>query len=200
MIRRYSPDQTDEMAALLKKGGVLAVPTDTVYGLCALSNESGSRRLYKIKQRPLSKPLPLMCSDIAQAESIAIVSQGGRRIMEHLMPGPLTLILKKGPGAPATLAGETAAIRLATSEPLRKLIEAAGAPVYMTSANRSGQTECKTLEEIELACPEIDGMMEGSVCFGQASTIADISEGILNIVRQGPVQRETIERVMEGKL
>ena len=93
---------------------------------------------------------------------------------------------------------DTLAIRMATSIPLKQLIQKLGVPVFMTSANQSGEPVCKNLDEIERSCPLLDGMMEGEVSFGQASTIIDCSGEEVRILREGPVSMEDIESVMEG--
>lgn len=198
-MKRFSADETEAMAEVLKHDGCLSVPTDTVYGVCARISETGQRKLYEIKNRPLSKQFPIMCADLAQAETVAEIDAGTRHLMQVLMPGPLTVILKKKEGAPAALHGDTLAVRLATSEPLRKLILAVGTPIFLTSANQSGQRECASLDEIEQACPKLDGMMEGTVSFGRASTIADCSSRPIRILREGPITLEMIQEAIGGK-
>lgn len=186
------------MAAVLKRDGCISVPTDTVYGVCARITEAGQEKLYEVKNRPRSKQFPVMCSDLSQAKTIAEISGCAEKLMRAFMPGPLTVILKKKAGAPAAIHGDTVAVRLAVSEPLRELIEKTGMPIFLTSANQSGQKECASLDEIEAACPLLDGMMEGTVSFGMASTIADCTGDAVVIVRNGPITEEMIQSVMEG--
>lgn len=199
-MRRYSGDEIDEMAAVLKADGVLSVPTDTVYGVCArMLSQKAQDNLRHVKNRPLTKAFPIMCADLAQVEKICEMDERSRRIMKAFMPGPLTLILKKKQEVPAFVNGgmDTLAIRLATSRELADLIRAVGEPLYMTSANQSGQPVCTDLDEIEQQCPLLDGMMEGDVSFGQASTIVDCTKGDLPILRQGPVTKEQILNVLK---
>lgn len=198
-MKRFSPNETEAMAAILKRDGCLSVPTDTVYGVCARISEAGQQKLYEVKNRPLSKQFPIMCCDIEQAETVAEMDDAARQLMSTLMPGPLTVILKKKADAPSALHGETLAVRLATSEPLHRLIQAVGTPIFLTSANQSGQKECQSLDEIEQACPKLDGMMEGSVSFGQASTIVNCSNGSIRILREGPITIEQIQKAIGGK-
>lgn len=186
------------MAAVLKQDGCLSVPTDTVYGVCARISEAGQEKLYEVKNRPRSKQFPVMCSDLKQAETIVEISESAQKIMRAFMPGPLTVILRKKADAPAAIHGDTVAIRLAVSEPLRKLIEKTGTPIFLTSANQSGQKECESLDEIEAACPLLDGMMEGTVSFGMASTIADCTGDTVRILRNGQITEDMIRNVMEG--
>ena len=79
---------------------------------------------------------------------------------------------------------DTLAIRMATSDALKQLIQTLGVPVFMTSANQSGEPVCTCLDEIEKSCPLLDGMMEGDVSFGEASTIIDCMSGEVRILRQ----------------
>ncbi|MBO7703701.1 MAG: threonylcarbamoyl-AMP synthase [Solobacterium sp.] len=198
-MRRFREDETTEMAALLKEGGCLSVPTDTVFGICAAMNEASMEKLYEVKNRPRSRQFPIVCSDLSMLEDIAVVSREARRVIQAFMPGPLTVVLRKTAKIPDYAAGETIAVRLAMSEALRRLVEETGSPLFLTSANRSGEKECESLDEIEKACPKLDGMMEGSVSFGRASTILDCSDEEWRILREGPISREEIEKLSGGK-
>ena len=90
----------------------------------------------------------------------------------------------------------TLAIRLAPSKAVKELIEAVGCPLFMTSANQSGQPTCTSLDEIEVQCPLLDGMMEGDVSFGEASTIVDCTKDELVILRKGPLSLEELNKVL----
>lgn len=200
VMRRYSGDEIDEMAAVLKADGVLSVPTDTVYGVSArMLSQKAQDNLRHVKNRPLTKAFPIMCADLAQVETICEVDETSRKIIQAFMPGPLTIILKKKAEVPSFVNGglDTLAIRLATSKELHDLIQAVGEPLYMTSANQSGQPVCTSLDEIEQQCPLLDGMMEGTVSFGQASTIVDGTKADLPILRQGPLTKEQILNVLK---
>ena len=188
------------MAEILRNNGVISVPTDTVYGVCArMSSEAAQEQLRKVKNRPADKAFPLMCRDAEEIETIAETDTRSRRLIAAFMPGPVTLILKKKPEVPAFVNGgmATVAVRMATSEPVRKLIETLGEPVYMTSANQSGYPVSTSLEEIAASCPLLDGMMEGSPSFGQASTIIDCTGEEIRILRSGPVTMSDIEQVLK---
>ena len=198
-MRRFREEETEELAEILNHDGVISVPTDTVFGVCArMDSEAAQEHLRDVKHRPLTKAFPIMCSDEAQIKTIAEVTPLGEKMIRAFMPGPVTLILKKKAEVPAYVNGnmETLAVRLATSEPVKKLIEAVGCPLFMTSANQSGQPVCTSLDEIEHACPDLDGMMEGEPHFGEASTIIDCTKEEPVILRQGPVTMEQIQRVL----
>ena len=198
-MKRYLQSEIAAMAEILKNDGVLSVPTDTVYGVCArMDSEKAQENLRDVKHRPLTKAFPVMCADEDQIKEIAYVDDRAEKLIRAFMPGPVTFILKKKEEVPAYVNGgmETLAIRMATSDALRKLIKAAGAPVFMTSANQSGEPVCTSLDEIEKSCPTLDGMMEGNVSFGEASTIIDCTGKELKILRQGPVTMEQIEKAL----
>ena len=199
-MKRYSQSEIAAMAEILKNDGVLSVPTDTVYGVCArMDSEKAQENLRDVKHRPLTKAFPVMCADEDQIKEIAYVDDRAEKLIRAFMPGPVTFILKKKEEVPAYVNGgmETLAIRMATSDALKELIKAAGAPVFMTSANQSGEPVCTSLDEIEKSCPTLDGMMEGNVSFGEASTIIDCTGSELKILRQGPVTIEQIEMVLQ---
>lgn len=89
---------------------------------------------------------------------------------------------------------DTIAIRMATSKSVEKLILKLGCPVFMTSANQSGEKECTNLDEIEKCCPLLDGMMEGNVVFSKGSTIVDCTSDEIKILREGPISIEQINK------
>ena len=114
------------------------------------------------------------------------------------MPGPITLILNKRKGIDdyITNGKNTIAVRMATSEVLEELIKKVGSPLFMTSANRSGEPECKKIEEIEKISPLLDGILCGECNFGMASTIVDCSSEEIEIIRKGPILEEQIKEVL----
>lgn len=199
MIKRYKQTQVDELAEILKNDGVISVPTDTVYGLCSRMDSVKAReKLYAIKKRQPNKSLPIMCADIDQIKSIAIVDNKTEKLISAFMPGPITLVLLKNPNLPEFInkGSDELGIRMATSKVLEELIRKVGSPICLTSANQSGEPVCTTLEEIEKNCPGIDGMMEGDVMFGQSSTIIDCTSDEIRIQRSGPISMDQIREVL----
>jgi len=199
-LKRYKQDEIDELADILKRDGIISVPTDTVYGLCvSMNSQKAHDKLIEAKNRPYNKLFPVMCADIEQIKSIALVSEREEKLINHFMPGPVTLILKVKPEIPdyITNGNDTIAIRMATSEALKKLIIKTESPIFMSSANISGEPPCSTLDEIEKAFPLLDGMMEGNITFGEASTIIDCTSGQIQILRLGPVSMREIMNVLE---
>lgn len=196
MIKRYKQNEIEKLVEILKNDGVISVPTDTVFGVCARMNSKIAHdNLIKVKNRPISKSFPVMCADIEQIKNVAIVTEREEKLINVFMPGPITLVLKKNKELPSyvTNGKETIAIRMATSKALEELIQKLGCPLFMTSANQSGEPTCENLDEIEKSCPLIDGMMEGRVVFSKSSTIVDCSSDEIELLREGPITKEQIE-------
>ena len=199
MIKRYKQTQIDELAEIIKNDGVISVPTDTVYGLCArISTQKAHDKLIAIKNRPEEKAFPVMCANIEQIKSIAIVDKTAEKIITAFMPGPLTVVLKKNKEIAdyITNGKDTIAVRMATSDVLKEIIEKVKSPLFMTSANISGQPTCNNLDEIENACPLLDGMLEGKIIFSKGSTIVDCASNEIKILRSGPISYEEILKVL----
>ena len=200
MIKRYKDFEIDKLANILKNDGVISVPTDTVYGICARINSYlAYEKLIKIKNRPINKPFPIMCSDENQIKSIAVVDEKVEKIIQAFMPGPITLILNKKDTLPDYINNgkNTIAVRMATSKSLEKLIEMTGSAIFMTSANQSNEPTCVSLDDIEKNCPFLDGMMEGKVVFGKESTIIDCTSDEIKILRPGPISIEEIRKILK---
>lgn len=200
-IKRYKQNEIDELAEILKKDGVISVPTDTVYGVCARINSIKARdKLIITKNRPSNKLFPVMCADEEQIKSIAIVDERVEKLIHAFMPGPITLILAKKREVPEYVnnGGVTIAVRMATSKVLEELIRKVGTPIFMTSANQSGEPICNNLDEIEKSCPTLDGMMEGDVSFGRASTVIDCTLDKVKILREGPISMQQIIEILEN--
>ena len=167
-MKRYNQNETSELAKILNKDGVISVPTDTVYGICArISSKEAHDNLVKTKNRPYDKLFPVMCADKEQIKSIAIVNEKAECLIRKFMPGPITLVLPKRSEVPEYVnnGGATIAVRMATSKPVKELIQKTCSPIFMSSANQSGKPTCTSLDEIEKACPTLSGMMEGEVFF-----------------------------------
>lgn len=197
-MKRYISDEINELAEILKNDGVISVPTDTVYGLCArISSEKAHDNLMRVKNRPYEKSFPVMCKDVDQIKSIAVVNEKAERLIRNFMPGPITLVLKKLSVVPeyVTNGKDTIAVRMATSDALKELIVKTGCPIFMSSANLSGGLTCTSLDEIEKMCPLIDGMLEGEIHFGVGSTIVDCTSNNVKILRNGPITAEQIAQI-----
>lgn len=202
MIRRYKENEVEQLADILRNDGVISVPTDTVYGICArINSEKAHNKLMDVKKRPKNKAFPIMCADERQIKNIAVVDARAEKLIRAFMPGPITLVLNRNNTLSeyVTNGKDTIAVRMATSKVLEELIRKTESPLFMTSANKSEEPECTNLDDIEEACPLLDGMLDGNVVFGEASTIVDCSSEELKILRIGPISIEQIKKVINMK-
>lgn len=200
-MNRYKSSEIDKLSEILKTDGVISVPTDTVYGVCArICSKTALNNLIKLKNRPLNKLFPIMCADEEQIQSIAIIDEKSKCLIHNFMPGPITLILKKKLNVPEFVnnGNDTLAIRMATSKPIAEMIKKTGCPIFMSSANISGNLPCSTLDEIENTFPNLNGIMEGNILFGQGSTIVDCSGEKIKILRGGPISINQITQVLDN--
>lgn len=199
-MKEYQQTEIDELAIILKSDGVIAVPTDTVYGLCARMNSKKAReKLIEIKHRPENNVFSVMCANIEQIKSIAKVDEKSEKIIKAFMPGPITILLEKRKEIPKYVNNglRLIAVRMATSKVLEELIEKVGSPIFMTSANLNGEPVCKTIEEIQEKIQNIDGILDGEVSYGQASTIVDCTSDEIKIIREGPIAFEDIKKILD---
>lgn len=202
-MKRYKQDEIEKLAEILKNDGVISVPTDTVYGLCSRINSINAyKNLIKSKNRLTNKAFPVMCANKEQIENLAIIDEKAEKLINAFMPGPITLILNKKNGIPEYINNgkDTIAIRMATSKVLEDLIIKTESPIFMSSANQSGESTCTNLDDIEKNCPTINGIMEGNVSLGMASTIVDCTSDNINIIREGPISIEEINDVFDNNL
>ena len=203
-MRRFSQNDIDELAEILNKDGVISVPTDTVYGVCArINSKKAFDNLVNAKHRPANKSFPVLCLNEEQIKSIAIVNANAEKLIRAFMPGPITLVLNKRPedssyiNNAGTRTSNELAVRMAPLKILEKLINKVESPLFLTSANISGEKTCATLEEIEEKFPNLDGILEGEVSFGQASTIIDCISEEIKIQREGPISMEKVIEILK---
>ncbi len=178
-------DQIREAVSVLRRGGVIAFPTETTYGLgCDPRNRKAMRRIYNIKGREKKKPLLLVAASLAQASRVADVSRLSPQLRRY-WPGPVTFVLpsKKGRG--------DIAIRVSSSPIVRRLCRAFGYPIIATSANRSGQPDCRSgravVRVFAKRCERPDFILDvGALPRRKPSTIARVKEdGRVEILRKG---------------
>jgi L-threonylcarbamoyladenylate synthase len=195
-------DAIEEAAAIIVAGGLVAFPTETVYGLGANAfNEEAVRKIFAAKERPAWDPLivhisrPDMVKDLA-----AVVPETFWRLAERLMPGPLTVVLPKRPKVPdAVTAGlPTVAIRMPKHPVALALIEAAGVPIAAPSANRFGRPSPTRAEHVLADLGDrIDGILDaGPTRVGVESTVVDLTATPPTILRPGGVSRETLAEIL----
>ena len=187
----------------LRDGGVVALPTDTVFGLCALARDADAvERVYAIKRRDRSQPLPVFVASVDQACLVAKWNDAAQRLADAFWPGALTIVL---PCAPAfrTLASagtDTIAVRVADHPALREIAAQLG-PLTGTSANRSGQPECRTAAEVRAQLGgTVDAIVDAPVS-GDAppSTVVDCTDPArVRVLRTGAIDAAAVQRALSG--
>lgn len=194
-------DQVKKAIHILKKGGIVAYPTDTVYGLGANAlDEAAVLRVYEAKRRPRHLAVPILLAAISQIDEVALdVPAIAWRLAERFLPGGLTLVLYKSPVIPDVVTGgdSKVAVRVPAHPIPIALVEGVGAPITGTSANLSGKPNPVTAEEVRRQLGNcIDLIIDGGRCQGDvASTVIDLTGEHPLILREGVVSREEIEKV-----
>lgn len=180
-----------EIAGIVRQGGVVAIPTDTVYGLAADPfNPTAVERLFAIKRRAPSKPISLLISDRQMLETlVSEISPEAQRLIDSIWPGPLTLIFKSIPSLSNRLTAGTGtiAIRLPRSVFLRRLIEGVGCPITATSANRSGGPDPLSAQEVLATLGDaVDRIVDGGAARSPLpSTLIDVTVMPPRLIREG---------------
>jgi len=190
---------------ILQKGGVIAFPTDTVYGLGADAfNSTAVERIYKIKNRPTHRQFPLLIADVEQLTTLAKpIPEIAWFLVRRFWPGGLTLVLPKTYSLPNHLAsGTTIAVRVPNHPVCLALIQNLGDPIIGTSANISGQLAALTAEEAgQQLKGKIDFIINGGRCpGGKESTVVDVTNNAPVILRQGIILSHEIDEVYKEYL
>lgn len=192
-----------EPAELIRNGGIVVFPTETVYGIGANAlNENAIKKLYDIKKRPLNKPISLLVNSIDMIEQVAKdITKLEYALIKAFFPGPLTIILKKKNIVPniVTANQDTVGIRMPANEIALKLIGYVGSPIATPSANISGKPSGTNLKDI---MEDFDGKVDcfiddGPSKIGLASTIVQVVDGVPHILRQGSISEKQIKEVCD---
>ena len=200
------PDQVEEAVAVLKRGGIVVFPTDTVYGVGGLPMlDRAVEKIFRAKQRPLDKAIPVLIADQDDLPRVAAaVPTPAKRMARKFWPGPLTLVLRRAPAyRGAGLADdETVAVRLPGHEVARALIRAAGGALAVTSANLSGQPSPTTAQEAAVQIGKgVDLIIDGGPCPGGVeSSIVDCSRDLPRLLRAGALTAEQLTRAALVKI
>ena len=198
-------DKLKEISKIIKNGGIVVFPTETVYGIGTNGlNKEAISRLYEVKQRPTSKPISLLVSSIDMAEMVAKdITDMEYKLMDKFFPGPLTIILKKKNIVPDNLTNntDTVGIRMPDNIIAKKLIEYAKVPIATPSANISGKPSGTDINYImENFKDKVDYYIDGGQSkLGIGSTIVKVENGYPLILREGSISKEQIFECLEIK-
>ena len=201
---RYTMDTVEDAAARMKRGAMVAVPTETVYGLAAHAEDNAAvRAVYVTKVRDMSKPLSILVTGMDMVETYAQnIPQAAYKLAETYWPGPLTMILESS-GTVASMVtadGDTLGVRCPDHPMTQALIQALGAPLAAPSANPEGQPAPRTAQEVlDYFDGHNEGILDGGPCaVGVESTIVDLTGEEPRILREGGIPAQEILDFLKG--
>ncbi len=206
LLTDYS-EALKEAVAVLKNGGTIVYPTDTIYGIgCNATDFKAVETIYRIKDRPVTKPLSVIARDMAWVKELAFVPPKLEPILEKLWPGAITVILPKKPVIPSVVSagGDTVGIRIPDYELIDKLLAKFGYPLISTSANMAGMGDDEAwsagriIENFKPRMWQPDLMLNvGDLPKSPASTIIDFSTVKPKIIRIGAVKPRQLEQILK---
>jgi L-threonylcarbamoyladenylate synthase len=204
LLDPLEPDQgmLREAAAILARGGIVAYPTDTLYGLAVdPRNEAAVRALFAVKGRAPGEAIPLIAATEAQARQAGAFGPGEAALAAGLWPGPLTIVVPASPLMSRLLSGErgTLGVRVPAHRVARDLAAAFGGCITATSANRSGRPPAATADAVAAAFHEgVDMLLDaGPVAGGPPSTLVEIAGGRPLLQRAGAVPWDRVQEFLE---
>ena len=202
--KNYSEALKEEVA-VLEWGGIIVCPTDTLYGIgCNALDEKAVKRIFEIKERPLSKPLPIIVRNIKWAKELAYVGRKNEKTLEKIWPGRVTVILSKKAIVPHILTSnqKTVGIRIPDHPLTEQLLKLFGYPIALTSANISGQEPANDIFEIikvfssRLTRQPALVLDVGTLPKSEPSTILDLTTDKPKILRVGPSKSEEFVKLL----
>lgn len=201
ILSTQDPQAIATASEILKKHGTIVFPTDTIYGVAADAfSPEGIQKIYEVKERPEEKALPVLIGDLDQlADLVLYVSDTVRKITTAFWPGPLTLILPKGPNIPPDLSPyPTLGVRMPNLPFTLSLLCTVG-PLATTSANLSGGPNPMTAQDvIDQIGDRVGLILDGGPTPGMtASTVVDVSGTEMKILRQGPISLDDLQSLFD---
>ena len=183
------PRLVRQVCDALERGGVIAYPTDTTYGLgCDIFSRGGVRAIYQIKQRDPRKPFSFICADLSDVARYAHVSNFAFQIMKRHLPGPYTFVLEATRVVPDSLVTrqKTVGIRIPAEPIALAIVRELGHPLVTTSANQAGKEPLHDPVEINQELGrQLDLVVDGGVRLGDPSTVISLLDDRLEVLRQG---------------
>lgn len=192
-------ENLEEAKRIIESNGVLAFPTETVFGLGArFDSLKAYEKLVKVKERPEEKPFTLMLGNVDLIGSYAYVNERQKRIISNFMPGEITVILKRKDVIPnfVTHNGDTIGIRVPLFEKLQKMLIYINVPLLVPSCNKSGEKPCRNYKEvISIFNNEIEGVICEKAMNSLPSTVVDLTKEFPKVLRQGKIKEEEIIKI-----
>lgn len=183
------PRKINQVVAILKKGGVIAYPTDTLYGIgCDIKNKKAIERVYQIKQRPKHKPFSFICADLKNISQYAKVSNYAYKTMRRLLPGPYTFILEGSKQVPKMMLTKrkTAGIRVPDNAICHALIDALGNPIISTTASTpNGERFNEPWLIDDHFGKQLDVVIDGGPVIGEPSSVISLLNDAPDVLREG---------------
>lgn len=200
MTKVVLENQMNEICDVIQKGGIVAFPTETVYGVgIHFDDEEALERLMEAKNRDYSKAITLMVADKADISQYAYISPQAQKMIDQFMPGMITLIFKKKESVRDTMTNgkSTIGIRIPDSEFVLSLLKKVG-PMLVTSANLSQHSNTTSTQEVlNQLDGRIDLVVDGKTSDNIASTVVDVSQDEIKILRAGKITKEQIEEAIK---
>ena len=196
-------DNLNKISKSIMDGNVVAFPTETVYGVGVNGfDEAAIRLLYKIKNRPLDKPISLLVSNIDMIKEVASdITDKELKIIEKFFPGPLTIIVKKSNKVPDVLTNNSpyVGIRMPANDTALNIINSVNVPLAVTSANMSGEESDTEFSDVYNDFKDtIEYLVDGGKSkLGVASTVMQLVDGKVKVYREGLITEEEINKVIE---
>ncbi|HKI51283.1 MAG TPA: L-threonylcarbamoyladenylate synthase [Geothermobacteraceae bacterium] len=173
----------------LRQGGVIAYPTDTIYGIgCDIFNRKGVKKIYQIKQRDPRKPFSFICSDLSEVANYAQVSNAAFKIMKRYLPGPYTFVLEASRVVPdlLTTKQKTVGVRIPDNPIALQIVRELGHPLVTTSANISGEDNFSDPVDIQQKLGNmLDLVVDGGSLSGDPSTVISLVNDQVEVLREG---------------
>jgi L-threonylcarbamoyladenylate synthase len=181
-------------AEIIRKNGIVIYPTETVYGIGAsIFSEEALKKVFAAKKRDTGKPVSVAVSGFRMMDELVVMNEKERHFVEKLLPGPVTVLLKKKEKVPDILSSAgLVGIRYPDHETTIKLIELAGVPITSTSANISGEAPPVKADEIKISA---DYIIDGGECKGKPSTVVDLVNR--KIIRKGAKYEEVVAALLD---
>ncbi|MBQ5889496.1 MAG: threonylcarbamoyl-AMP synthase [Clostridia bacterium] len=202
MSTEDNPLGLKEVAEILNNGGIVGIPTETVYGLAANAyDESAVAKIFEAKGRPQDNPLIVHIADMNELEVVAAqIPESAKKLAAAFWPGPLTMVLKRTEKIPASVSAglDTVAVRMPSNEVARAIIEVSGLPLAAPSANISGRPSPTTAQHvIDDLGGKIDAVVVSGDCsVGVESTVISLVDGKNRLLRPGGITHEQLESVI----